>query len=141
MSLFVVDASTGLKWFIPEVQSDAARRLQDSNHELHAPSLFDVECANVLWKKIRRAELTRAEADAILIQIPLLAVTRHPDGPLVSSAFDLADQTGRTVYDCLYLALAMRLNGRFATADQRFYRAMQGTAWGGSVLWIGDLAG
>jgi predicted nucleic acid-binding protein len=101
MSLFVVDASVGVKWFVPEIQSDAARRLQDSSHELHAPSLFDVELAGVLWKKIRRAELTRVEADAILTQTPLLPVARHPDGPLLSSAFDLADRIGQTVYDCL----------------------------------------
>ena len=35
MSLFVVDASVGVKWFVPEVHSDAAQRLQDPAHELH----------------------------------------------------------------------------------------------------------
>ena len=47
MNLFFVDASVGVKWFVPEIQSDAAKRLQDSSHELHAPSLFDVELAGV----------------------------------------------------------------------------------------------
>jgi predicted nucleic acid-binding protein len=48
MSLFVVDASVGVKWFVPEVHSDAARRLQDPVHQLHVPTLFDVEIGNIV---------------------------------------------------------------------------------------------
>jgi predicted nucleic acid-binding protein len=46
LSLYVVDASAGIKWFVPEIDSDAALRLQDPAHQLHVPSLFDVEVAN-----------------------------------------------------------------------------------------------
>jgi predicted nucleic acid-binding protein len=41
---------------------------------------------------------------------------------VVSSAEDahsLADRTGHTVYDCLYVALAVRLNTQAITADDR----------------------
>ena len=77
MSRFVVDASAGIKWFVAEIHSDAARRLQDPAHELHIPTFFDVEAANIAWKKLRRGELTRAEADFIIGNLPLLRVARH----------------------------------------------------------------
>ena len=56
-----------------------------------------------------------------------------------TSAFDLADRTQRTVYDCLYLALAVQLGGRMVTADQRLYKSLAGTPWAGHICWVGDL--
>src|SRR2546421_10389624 len=105
MTPVVVDSSVVIKWFVAEVLTPEAIRLRDSGRPLHAPALLDVEVANIAWKKIRRNVMTRAEGDFILSQLPLLPVARYPDGPLLPSAFDLADRTQRTVYDCLYLAL------------------------------------
>ncbi len=139
MSPFVVDASVGLKWFVPEVHDAAARRLENPAYQLHAPTLFDVEVGNILWKKIRRGELTRAEGDTVLGQLPPLPLTRHPEAPLLTAAFDLANQTQRTVYDSLYLALAMQLGGRMVTADQRLYNALSGTAWAVHLCWVEDV--
>jgi predicted nucleic acid-binding protein len=139
MSLFVVDASVGLKWFVPETHDADTRRLQDPAHDLHVPTLFDVEIGNILWKKLRRGELTRAEADAILARLPLLPLTRHEELPLLTPAFDLADQHQRTVYDSLYLALAVRLNGRMVTADQKLFNALASTPWAAHLCWVGDV--
>jgi predicted nucleic acid-binding protein len=136
MSLFVVDASVGVKWFVPEVYDADARRLQNPAYQLHTPTLFDVEVGNILWKKVRRGELTRAEADTILGQLPLLPLTRHPEAPLLTVAFDLADRTQRTVYDCLYLALAVQLGGRMVTADLRLCNALAATPWAAHVCWV-----
>jgi predicted nucleic acid-binding protein len=139
MSLFVVDASVGVKWFVPEADAAFAQRLQDPAHELHIPTFFHVEVANILWKKRRRGELTRAEADTILAQLPLLPLIRHPEAPLIGPAFDLAEQTQRTVYDCLYLALAIQLGGRMVTADDRLINSLAGTPWAASVIRLRDV--
>ena len=40
MSRFVIDASTGAKWFLSEVHSGAARRLLSAKHDLLVPDLF-----------------------------------------------------------------------------------------------------
>jgi predicted nucleic acid-binding protein len=45
---FVVDASVALKWFLPEVHSDAAARLLREGYRLHAPDLIRAEFGNVL---------------------------------------------------------------------------------------------
>jgi predicted nucleic acid-binding protein len=129
LSLYIVDASAGVKWFVPEVDSDAAQRLQDPIHQLHTPSLFDVEVANTIWKKLRRGELSSATSHAIVTQLPLVPVTRHAIGPLVEAAFEFAETTGRTVYDSLYVALAEGLGGQVVSADDRFVNALSATRW------------
>jgi predicted nucleic acid-binding protein len=130
VSVAVVDASVGLKWFVPEVLAAEARRWRNGPDELHTLAFFfDLEIANILWKKVKRAEITRADADLILAQLPAIPVTRHPEAPLLASAFDLGERTQRTVYDCLYVALAVQLGGRMVTADQRLYNSLAGTPW------------
>lgn len=139
MSVIVVDASVGVKWFVPEVHAVGGRQWRNGSDELHAPAFFvDLEIANILWKKMRRAEITRADADLILGQLPALPLTRHPEAPLLTLAFDLADRIQRTVYDCLYLALAVQLSGRMVTADQRLYNSLVGTPWAAYICWVGD---
>lgn len=136
MTLYVVDASVGLKWFLPEIHSTAAGKLHNPDFQLHVPGLFDVEMGNILWKKMRRGELSRAETDAILAQLPLLPVVRHADAPLVPAAVDMAEKTQRTVYDCLYLVLARQIGGQMVTADEHLFNSLSGTPWETSVLWI-----
>ena len=95
--------------------------------------------AAIAWKKVRKAVLTRSDADFNLAQLPLLGVTRHPTRPLVPAAFDLADRTGRTVYDCLYVALAVQLGGVMVTADEKLVTALAGTPWAGAILRLADV--
>lgn len=135
----VADSSIVIKWFVPEVLSAEAARLRTSGRPLHVPDFVNVELANIVWKKIRRATMTRAEGDFILSQLPLLPLTWHPAQPRVPAAFDLADRTGRTVYDCLYLALAVQLGGQLVTADERFVNSLAGTPWAASILRVQDV--
>lgn len=48
MSLWVADVSVIVKWFVPEVGTSDALRLRAAGHELHAPSFFEVEFANII---------------------------------------------------------------------------------------------
>jgi predicted nucleic acid-binding protein len=139
MNLVVVDASVIIKWFIPETLSAEALRVRDGGTLLHAPDFVDVEVGNIIWKKLQRGDLTRAIADSIVAQLPLLAMSRYPSGALVPPAFDLAARTGRTVYDCLYLALAVQLGGQMVTADDRLINALAGTVWAGNILRLQDV--
>ena len=135
----VVDSSTAVKWYIAEPFAAEALRVLHGPNPLHAPALLDPEVANILWKKIRKGDITRAQADAILADLANAPITRTPDAGLVGPAFDLAVQTGRTVYDCLYLALAVRLNGKMVTADARLVNALANTPWAGHVLRLQDV--
>ena len=124
MSIFVVDASVVVKWFVPEIHSEAARRLLTSPHEYVAPDLLLAETANTIWKKIRRKELKLEEGRRLVADIGRSAVETVSCRALAGDAHALANATGQTVYDALYVALAVRLNTRLITADDRLAGAL-----------------
>ena len=139
MNRYVVDASVAIKWFLPEIHSEAALRLCPPRYRLHVPALMTLEFGNVLTKRIRRGELTRDEGDAILKELKYLPLQRHADERLFPAAYQLASDTQRSLYDCLYLALAESVDGVMVTADRKFYSSLTGGFYGSRVLWIEDL--
>ncbi|HYN06711.1 MAG TPA: type II toxin-antitoxin system VapC family toxin [Vicinamibacterales bacterium] len=125
MSVFVIDASVVVKWFVPEIHSDAARRLLTLPHEYLAPDLLFAETANTIWKKVRRKELAADEGRQLVADMGRIAVETVSCRALADDAYALANATGRTVYDSMYVALAVRLNTRALTADDRLDAALR----------------
>lgn len=121
----VVDASVVIKWFIPEVGSDAASRLLASEDRLEAPDLLFAEITNAIWKKVLRGQLTPDESRLLASDIENIAVGTTPCRVLAADAHAIALATSRSVYDSMYLALALRLETRLITADERFFHALQ----------------
>ena len=119
MSVFVVDASIVLKWFLPEVDSPAARRLLDGGHQFVAPDLLFPEVGNAVWKRVRRQELTAEEGRRLIGDIADVAVETIATRELITDACAIAMASGQTVYDSMYLALAVRLDTQLITADRR----------------------
>ena len=142
MTAYVVDSSVGLKWFLAEVYQADAQRLQNPAHQLHVPTLFDVELGNILWKKarvLRVREITVTEGRDILRLLLTVPLMVHPMAPLLETAYDLAVGPERpTVYDSCYLALARALGCRLVTADRSFYDAMGKGPAGPFLLWVAD---
>jgi predicted nucleic acid-binding protein len=66
LSRYVVDASLVFKWFVPEMDAEAAAELRYGTHVLLAPDLLLPELTNVLWKRTRRGEITEEEGHEIL---------------------------------------------------------------------------
>jgi predicted nucleic acid-binding protein len=135
----VVDASVAAKWLVREPLSDPAVAILDSPDELLAPDLLLPEVGNVLWKKVRSGELTDAmalERFAALMSMGVKVVTALS---LSARALHLALQTGRTVYDSMYLALAEAHECRLVTADERLVSALRPTPWNGLAVFLGDL--
>ncbi len=136
MSPYVVDTSVAVKWFLPEVHSAAALRLHAPTHRLHLPTFSIVELGNVLCKKVRRNEVTIAESESILALFRRLPLTIHSDEESLALAFDLAHLTQRSLYDCLSLALAIRLTGEMVTADRKFFNALKSGEFGSHLCWV-----
>jgi predicted nucleic acid-binding protein len=134
----VVDSSVVIKWSVPEVHSEDALRYLDPDLERDAPELLLAEISNILWKKVGRNELTREQAERIASDVGQADVTIHPMGPLFGRALHIALETGRTAYDCMYLALAETLSTRVVTADRRLYNALQNGPFAMLVLWVED---
>lgn len=139
MTLFVVDASVAIKWFLPENHSEAALRLLTQPHTLHAPDLIFSEFGNVLWKRVRRNEILKKEADAILEGLRTLNLQVQPSQALIPLALEIACGENRTVYDSLYLAAAIALQSPLITADARFFRALSKGPFSAHLLWVEDI--
>jgi predicted nucleic acid-binding protein len=136
---YVIDASVAIKWFVPEIHSDAALRSQHSGTHLHIPAFIVLELGNVLAKKIRRNELTPRDGETILKELKHLPLQRHADARLFPAAYQLALDTRRSLYDCLYLALAETVDGIMVTADHKFFASLTNRPYGRRVMWVEDL--
>lgn len=121
---YVVDASVVLKLVLEELGSDQARRLVESE-DLAAPDFMWLECANVLWVKARRGQISAADAQLALEALLTAPIARFSVHDIVFAAQGIALALNHPVYDCLYLAAAMRENATLVSADARFVQASQ----------------
>jgi predicted nucleic acid-binding protein len=139
MSRYVVDASVAIKWYLPEIHDSEAQRLLSGGHDLLAPDLLFAEVGNILWKRVRAEQMTDMEAQTILQSLGDLPLLVVPSWPLVLLALEIACQTQRTVYDSLYLALAVREQAVLVTADAKFVHSIQITPMARYILWVEDI--
>ena len=139
MNPVIVDASVAVQWFLPERNSEAAVRLRGKEYQLFAPNLLFLEINNVLLKHVRRKEISRATAGRIRAAIAHSPILVHSDRMLLDPAYALADQTGCSLYDALYLALAVNLHGQLVTADRRLYNGLASSLYSKYILWVEDL--
>ena len=120
--MIVVDASISLKWFLPEPNTPEALALLRGGHKLVAPEIIKYEVISGLVRRVRQDQLSADEAresvedwlDALSNETVHLIV----DDRLVTEAAQIACEIKHPLYDCLYLALARRLDAPFVTADQ-----------------------
>lgn len=139
LGVYVVDSSVAVKWYLREIHYESAIRLLNPTYALHVPELFRLEVSNVVCKKLRRQEVKKIDADFVLSHVETIFFQWHPDKPLIATAIDIANQTARSLYDCLYLSLAVKIQGQMVTADRKFYDALQPTAFIDKVVWIEDV--
>jgi predicted nucleic acid-binding protein len=141
MTSFVLDASVAAKWMLPaqgELLRTEAFRLLDAygagEVNLVVPDIFWAECGNIVWKAVWQKRLDQATA-----QLELHSLMRR-DIPTISSlhllqeAVTIAFDFGRSVYDCLYVALAAQAKKQLITADERLANALAARF---PVKWLG----
>jgi len=139
MKSYVIDASVAVKWYIPEPLSKAADQYlqlyKDQQARLLAPDFLIVEVGSVLWKKSYSNEITGDDARAIMhaftVHSPLSLIQ---SSRLMPSALDLAMAQGLTVYDSLYLALAIVASAKLVTADSDIVKLAERSPFSGQVI-------
>jgi predicted nucleic acid-binding protein len=143
VSLIVLDASVAVKWFLPEKVETLATealalldRCGKNEIQIIVPDLFWVEFASVLWKAIRRDNFPKASADAALASLKRFDFRTVPSLKLLDNAFEIATAYGRTVYDSLYVALAVQTNSQLITADERLGNSLAARF---PVKWLGAI--
>lgn len=135
----VVDAGVAAKWYLPEVYGQQALLLLNSSFQLLAPDLLYSEIGNHLWKRITRKELSQNKGLEILTALESVPFQIGESKSLMSVAFDIACHTQRTLYDSLYLALALTTKSRFVTADLKLFDALKKGPFGNLLIWIANL--
>ena len=131
-----------VKWFVPEEKQLEADALVDLTTPLAAPRLVVAEVATALSKKVRLENLSVARAQSSLALwleqlIPQGRPVLYDDEPLLAAAMDLSVKLNHQLSDCIYLALAQKLDARLVTADVRFV-SKAALLGGGRVIALGD---
>ena len=121
--MLVIDASIAVKWVVEEEGTPQALALRQQT-KLIAPELLVAECANILWKKAARGELSNEEAILAAKLLQSAEVELLPMRSLFETASSLAIELDHPAYDCIYLALAVENDCPFVTADERFLRKL-----------------
>jgi predicted nucleic acid-binding protein len=142
VNLLVIDVSVAAKWSLrDETLVEEAVALLNSHGrreiELIVPDLFWAEFGNILWKAIRRSRCTPAGAEANIAAVKDLNLTTVPSSGLIEQAFKIATRFNRTVYDSLYVALAVESRAQLITADEKMANALAAHL---PVKWLGARA-
>lgn len=123
--LLVVDCSVAAKWVLDEPGNayavDLLHKDRAGEIALIAPDLLLAEFGSLIAKRIRRKLMQTDDArDAFRLMqesAPVLFETRT----LLDSALELAIATQMSMWDCVYIALAMVHNCAMITADRRLF--------------------
>lgn len=124
---WIVDASAVLP--IVDVEACSGRAgewFADAEDQMASSAtvdLFDAECANALWKRVRRERWPLEVAELALDRILELPLRRIPIASVVGDALHLAVRLELSVYDACYVALAATSGLPVVTADRRMARA------------------
>ncbi|MFA6280830.1 MAG: type II toxin-antitoxin system VapC family toxin [Bdellovibrionales bacterium] len=127
MSGFVLDCSVAIAWVI-EAEATAetdALMARASMGGVFVPELWPIETANVLLQAVKRKRLTEEQAQAnrtMLGAMPIIV-----EEGMALRAWDeimpLAQRENLTVYDAVYLDLAMRKRLPLASLDKALREA------------------
>ncbi len=111
---------------------DVALRLAADNaklpaeHKLVAPTLLKSHVLAMLYRAVRRGELTRKDADRQLNYLRALKIRLLSDRVSQSTAWRIADRLGwDETYDAEYLAVTELQADAFVTLDDRLAAAVK----------------
>ena len=126
----VIDTSALLRLFIPdgpipEGFETFLRGVERGGNMAIAPELLLVESANVLDRKKKMDEISETESVQLLTDVLSMPIRYFPHGPLIPAAFDLAREHRITLYDAVYLALALEQGAVLFSADRLMQKAAQ----------------
>jgi predicted nucleic acid-binding protein len=141
LTSLVLDASVAVKWLIPSAQESLTheslqllKRHMDGGIRFVVPDVFWAEVGNVLWKGVRRKRWNQAAAKIALAEIIKRNFLTFSSLELLPEALILALAYDRSIYDCIYVALAIQFRTDVITADERLANALAARL---PVKWLG----
>ncbi|MHA6722945.1 type II toxin-antitoxin system VapC family toxin [Sphingomonas sp. RS2018] len=132
--MLVVDASVLVKLAAAEPDSELAVAAVASRTDCIAPDLILIELASALTKKTRFEDMTTDWVmENIEAVMPLLAEIVSIE-PLLGGAVDLSRQLDHSLFDCIYLALALDRDCAVLTADAKFAKRAVAAGYAPNVV-------
>ena len=122
--MIVLDASALASWILPGEEGPDLLHFAGLYSVFWAPGLLWSEIRNILVMNERRGRLTPGLSEDALQAVERLEIvfdTQPASGPVLR----LARQHGLTVYDALYVELAIRKGAVLATLDRAMAKAAQ----------------
>jgi predicted nucleic acid-binding protein len=124
-----LDTSVALKLVLDEPGTAAARALAESDAQLIAPDLIHAEMANALWANALSKRITSDFAQTLVSSWQPFFDEFYPAASLAEHALEIAFALNHPIYDCLFLALAVREDAILITADAKFVKLVGGTSF------------
>jgi predicted nucleic acid-binding protein len=139
--MLVIDASVAILWAVPAAQSQLSetalgllRRYVDRDLEFVVPEVFWAEIANALCKGVRQLRWRREDAEEGVADLIHYNFDTVPSLLLMEDALPIALNFGVSIYDCLYVSLALQAKAELITADERLANALAARF---PVKWLG----
>lgn len=128
MAAFVIDASATLPWCFADEATQATNALLTrlrTGDEAIAPAHWPAEVANALLVAVRRRRISSQDANQFIEDLDVLPirVDSTSNSLLRATVFPLAEQYNLTIYDAVYLELALREGLPLATLDDDLRKA------------------
>jgi predicted nucleic acid-binding protein len=120
--VIVLDASAAVEYLTDAGEAgEWVRATIESEDELAAPHLVDLEVVSAIRKKLLRKELTRVQAEHALDDFCDLELVRYCVTEFIGEIWDL--RSALTPYDAAYVVLAEAFDSTLVTTDDRLARA------------------
>ena len=119
---FVLDCSVTMSWVFPDEETEETDRLRDSllAGRAFVPAIWPIDVGNVLRVATSRGRICmddwariRTNLEALPIEIDPVSTSR-----IWGSVLELAHEHRLSVYDAMYLELAVRMRLPLATLDR-----------------------
>ena len=116
----ILDASVAVKLVVAEPGTIEAREICFAQPTLIAPDWVLIETGSAIWGKAMRSEIRVTDIPKLMRTLPEFFQSLHSSLDLLDDGLRIAVELQHHVYDCLYLALALRVGQTMLTADKGF---------------------
>jgi predicted nucleic acid-binding protein len=117
---YIVDTSIVIQHLITDTHSANADVLFDELGDtlmIHIPEFCLLECANVLWKRVRFHGMPSTIAEELIENLVALPLQIVPTGSLLKRGLQIGLKHQLAVYDSIYIAMAENLKFQLISDD------------------------
>jgi predicted nucleic acid-binding protein len=116
--LIVLDASVAVSWLLAEGPTPRLDSVLAA-HDIIVPSHWTVEVGHGIFKALRRKAIAQEHLSGIASDLEVLSISVQPpiDIASVLPLLKFAREHGLTMYDAVYVQLALNRTAELATLD------------------------